>query len=163
MTTSSKSGAKSASAFDPKLVRELADILRDTELTEIEVERGDLRLRVARTITAAPVQQVMAAPAAAPAAVAAPPASAAPVESGNSAPANATPSPMVGTVYIRPNPDADVFFKVGSPVKEGDTVLLIEAMKTFNPITAPKSGKLSAMLVDDGQPVEFGEALFVID
>ena len=163
MTTSSKSGAKSASAFDPKLVRELADILRDTELTEIEVERGDLRLRVARTITAAPVQQVMAAAAAAPAAVAAPPAAAAPVESGNSAPANATPSPMVGTVYIRPNPDADAFFKVGSQVKEGDTVLLIEAMKTFNPIIAPKSGKLSAMLVDDGQPVEFGEALFVID
>ena len=70
---------------------------------------------------------------------------------------------MVGTVYIRPNPDADPFFKIGDPVKEGDTILLIEAMKTFNPITAPKSGKLTAMLADDGQPVEFGEPLFVIE
>ncbi|PIW30037.1 MAG: acetyl-CoA carboxylase, biotin carboxyl carrier protein [Rhodobacterales bacterium CG15_BIG_FIL_POST_REV_8_21_14_020_59_13] len=162
MTTSSKSGAKPASAFDPKLVRELADILRETELTEIEVERGDLRLRVARTLTAAPVQNVMAAPAAAPSS-AAPAASPAPAPDGKEAPVNATPSPMVGTVYIRPNPDADPFFKVGEPVKEGDTILLIEAMKTFNPIIAPKSGKLTSMLVDDGQPVEFGEALFVID
>lgn len=163
MTTSYKSGAKSASAFDPKLVRELADILRDTELTEIEVERGDLRLRVARTLTAAPVQQVMAAPATAPAPAAAPAAAASPAPSASEAPANATPSPMVGTVYIRPNPDADAFFNVGDAVKEGDTILLVEAMKTFNPIIAPKSGKLSAMLVEDGQPVEFGEALFVID
>lgn len=163
MTTSSKSGAKSASAIDPKLVRELADILRDTELTEIEVERGDLRLRVARTLTAAPVQQVMAAPATAPAPAAAPAAAASPAPSASEAPANATPSPMVGTVYIRPNPDADAFFNVGDAVKEGDTILLVEAMKTFNPIIAPKSGKLSAMLVEDGQPVEFGEALFVID
>lgn len=162
MTTSSKSGAKPASAFDPKLVRELADILRETELTEIEVERGDLRLRVARTLTAAPVQHVMAAPAAAPS-TAAPAAPPAPAPDGKEAPVNATPSPMVGTVYIRPNPDADPFFKVGEPVKEGDTILLIEAMKTFNPIIAPKSGKLTSMLVDDGQPVEFGEALFVID
>jgi acetyl-CoA carboxylase biotin carboxyl carrier protein len=163
MTTSSKSGEKSTSAFDPKMVRELADILRDTELTEIEVERGDLRLRVARTLTAAPVQQVAAAPvaAAAPTAPAAP--TPAPVGGGNEAPANATPSPMVGTVYIRPNPDADAFFNVGDAVKEGDTILLIEAMKTFNQITAPKSGKLSNMLVEDGQPVEFGEPLFVID
>ncbi len=164
MTTSSKSGEKSSSAFDPKLVRELADILRDTELTEIEVERGDLRLRVARTLTAAPVQQVTAAPMAAPAPAAAPAAPApAPIGGGTEAPANATPSPMVGTVYIRPNPDADAFFQVGDAVKEGDTILLIEAMKTFNQITAPKSGKLSNMLVEDGQPVEFGEPLFVID
>lgn len=162
MTTSSKSGAKPASAFDPKLVRELADILRETELTEIEVERGDLRLRVARTLTAAPVQQVMAGPAAAPAAPA-PAAAPTPAATASDAPVNATPSPMVGTVYIRPNPDADPFFKVGDPVKEGDTILLIEAMKTFNPITAPKSGKLTAMLADDGQPVEFGEPLFVIE
>ncbi|WP_420432741.1 acetyl-CoA carboxylase biotin carboxyl carrier protein [Hyphobacterium sp.] len=166
MATSSKSGARKESAFDPKLVRELAEILRETELTEIEVERGELRLRVARTIQAAPVQQVAAMPAAAPAAAAAPaPAAttAAPATAGNDAPANATPSPMVGTVYLRPNPDADAFAKVGGPVKEGDTILLVEAMKTFNPITAPKSGKLSAMLVEDGQPVEFGEPLFVID
>lgn len=165
MATSSKSGARKESAFDPKLVRELAEILRETELTEIEVERGELRLRVARTIQAAPVQQVAAMPAAAPAAATPAPAAtpAAPATSGSDAPANATPSPMVGTVYLRPNPDADAFAKVGGPVKEGDTILLVEAMKTFNPITAPKSGTLSSMLVEDGQPVEFGEPLFVID
>ncbi len=165
MATSSKSGAKSASAFDPKLVRELAEILRETELTEIEVERGDTRVYVARTLTAAPVQQVAAAPApaAAPQPAAAAPAAPAAAPSGGDAPANATPSPMVGTVYLRPNPDADAFAKVGAAVKEGDTILLVEAMKTFNPITAPKSGKLSSMLVEDGQPVEFGEPLFVID
>jgi acetyl-CoA carboxylase biotin carboxyl carrier protein len=166
MTTSSKSGAKKETAIEPKLVRELAEILRETELTEIEVERGELRLRVARTIQAAPIQQVAAMPAAAPVAAAPAPAAAAPAapaSSAGEAPANATPSPMVGTVYLRPNPDADAFAEVGSAVKEGDTILLVEAMKTFNPITAPKSGKLSAMLVEDGQPVEFGEPLFVID
>lgn len=163
MATSSKAGTKQSSAFDPKLVRELAEILRETELTEIEVERDGLRMYVARTVQAAPVQQiaapapVAAAPAAAPA-VAAP---AAPAASG--APDNAIPSPMVGTVYLRPNPDADEFAKIGDAVKEGDTILLVEAMKTFNPITAPKSGKLTAMLVEDGQPIEFGEPLFVID
>lgn len=164
MATSSKSGGKSA-AFDPKLVRELAEILNDTDLSEIEVERGDLRLRVARTLQAQIVPQALApapvvpTPAATPAPAAAP----APAEPAGNAPVDVVPSPMVGTVYLRPNPDADAFVNVGDPVKEGDTVLLIEAMKTFNPITAPKSGTLTAMLVDDSQPVEFGEPLFVID
>ena len=74
----------------------------------------------------------------------------------------ATTSPMVGTVYLRPSPDADVFKKAGDPVKEGETILLVEAMKTFNPITAPKSGKLVELLVEDAQPVEYGEPLFII-
>jgi acetyl-CoA carboxylase biotin carboxyl carrier protein len=76
--------------------------------------------------------------------------------------AGAVTSPMVGTAYLRPSPDADAFKKVGDAVKEGETILLVEAMKTFNPITAPKSGTLTEILVDDAQPVEYGEALFVI-
>jgi acetyl-CoA carboxylase biotin carboxyl carrier protein len=160
------------SPISADVVRELAEILRDTELTEIEVERGDLRLRVAREIQAAPVMQAVAAPAP----VAAAPAPAAPAEAPQGVPPE-TParrdtdlsahpgllkSPMVGTVYMRANPDSDVFAKVGDTVKEGDTIVLIEAMKTFNPITAHKSGKITNILVEDAQPVEFGEPLFII-
>lgn len=149
--------------IDSKLVRELADILRETELTEIEVERGDLKIRVAREIHAAPAVYHSApaapAPAPAPAAASAPePSSASETKSR----AGAVTSPMVGTAYLRPSPDADQFKKPGDAIKEGDTILLIEAMKTFNPITAPKSGTLSELLVEDAQPVEYGEALFVI-
>ena len=151
--------------IDAKVVRELADILKDTELTEIEVEKGELRIRVAREITAAPV--AFAAPAPAP--VAAPVAAPAAAPAAHAAPAGETKStagavtsPMVGTAYLRPSPDADAFKKVGDAVKEGETIILVEAMKTFNPITAPKSGTLTELLVDDAQPVEYGEALFVI-
>lgn len=156
---------------DSKLVRELADILNDTELTEIEVEKGELRIRVAREITAAPAvyaSQPMHAPMAAPAAAPAPaPASApetpaAPGAADAKSHPGAVTSPMVGTVYLRPSPEADQFKKAGDSVKEGETILLVEAMKTFNPITAPKSGTLTELLVDDAQPVEYGEALFII-
>ena len=156
---------------DSKLVRELADILNDTELTEIEVEKGELRIRVAREITAAPAvyaTQPMSAPMAAPAAAPAPaPASApetpaAPGAADAKSHPGAVTSPMVGTVYLRPSPEADQFKKAGDSVKEGETILLVEAMKTFNPITAPKSGTLTELLVDDAQPVEYGEALFII-
>jgi len=154
-------GAKSSKAgtSETKLIRELADILNETELSEIEMEKGDLKIRVAKTneVLAAPVQ-AYAAPAAAPA-VETP----APVSKDNAAAhPGAVKSPMVGTAYVRPSPDADPFFKTGDSVKEGDTVMLIEAMKTFNPITAPKAGKIVEILVDDAQPVEFGEALFII-
>jgi acetyl-CoA carboxylase biotin carboxyl carrier protein len=98
----------------------------------------------------------VAAPAAAPA-----PADAAPAAEAK-AKAGAVTSPMVGTAYLRPSPDAEAFKNVGDTVKEGETILLVEAMKTFNPITAPKSGTLTEMFVDDAQPVEYGEALFVI-
>lgn len=154
--------------IDPKIVRELADILRDTELTEIEVEKADLKIRVAREIQAAPAAHYAPAPAPAPA----PAAPSAPAPAATSVPegkdaaakpkAGATTSPMVGTAYLRPSPDADQFKKTGDTVKEGDTILLIEAMKTFNPITAPKSGTLTELMVEDAQPVEYGEALFVI-
>ncbi|WP_439634355.1 acetyl-CoA carboxylase biotin carboxyl carrier protein [Glycocaulis sp.] len=153
--------------IDPKLIRQLADILNDTDLTEIEVAQGELHIRVAREVPA-PVYTQAAPMAAAPmAAPAAPPASVAAAPSADPAPAaakaaNAVNSPMVGTVYLRPNPDADNFVKPGQSVKEGDTILLIEAMKTFNPITAPRSGKIGELLVSDAQPVEYGEPLFTL-
>jgi len=158
------SDSRPRSPISAKLVRELADILRETDLSEIEVERGDLRLKIARQITAAPVVHSVAAPAAAPAAPAAPAAApvvaAAPAASADDP--NAIKSPMVGTAYLRPNPDAGNFVTVGDQVKKGDTILLVEAMKTFNPITAEKAGTVSAILVEDGQPVEYGEPLFVL-
>lgn len=160
--------ASKAGASETKLIRELAGILNDTDLAEIEMEKGDLKIRVSKhgSLAAAPVQQY-AAPAPAPLAAAAPisqaPETPAPVNKSDAAAhPGAVKSPMVGTAYVRPSPDADAFAKVGDSVKEGDTIMLIEAMKTFNPITAPKSGKILEILVEDAQPVEFGEALFVI-
>jgi len=156
------------SPISADVVRELAEILRETELTEIEVERGDLRLRVARELTAAPMAMQMPAMApapvaAAPAPAAAPPETPAPTDASDmSAHPGVLKSPMVGTVYRQSSPDDDPFANVGDMVKEGDTVLLIEAMKTFNPIIAHKPGKIADILVEDGQPVEFGEPLFII-
>ncbi|WNJ93493.1 acetyl-CoA carboxylase biotin carboxyl carrier protein [Bosea sp. 685] len=147
------------SPIDPELVRELAQLLNETDLTEIEVEKGDLRVRVARTITA--TVQVPAS--AAPLPVAAPVA-AAPVEGKPSAAhPGAVASPMVGTAYRRASPEAKPFVEVGSIVKAGERVLLVEAMKTFNDIVAPRAGKVVAILVEDGQPVEYGEPLLVIE
>jgi acetyl-CoA carboxylase biotin carboxyl carrier protein len=156
------------SPIDPDLVRDLAQLINETDLTEIEVQKGDLRIRVARTITAA-VHVPMAAPAYAPAASApaptASPTAAATVTDRASASAHpgAVKSPMVGTAYRRPSPEAKAFVEVGSTVKEGEKVLLVEAMKTFNEIVAPRGGTVTAILVDDGQPVEYGEPLIVIE
>ncbi|MEP2945673.1 MAG: acetyl-CoA carboxylase biotin carboxyl carrier protein [Lentilitoribacter sp.] len=149
--------------IDQSLVRDLANILNETDLTEIEVEQDDFRVRVSRAAPAA--TQVVAAPApvaAAPAAVsaAAPAVAAAPATAANSA---AEPSPMVGTIYLAPSPDSDAFVKVGQAVKEGQTLLIIEAMKTMNQIPATKSGKVVEILVEDGQPVEFGDPLVIIE
>ena len=147
--------------FDPDLVRQIANLIAETDLTEIEVEKGDLRIRVARTVS------IVAAPAAAPvpvqASVVAP---ALPVTAATGAPAkhpDALTSPMVGTAYLRPAPGAKAFIDVGSKVSAGDKLLLIEAMKTFNDIVAPRSGTVTAIYVEDGQPVEFGEPLLVIE
>jgi len=149
-------------AIDTRLVRKLAGILKDTDLTEIEVERGDLRIRVAREVTVA----AAAAPVAlAPAPVAAPAATA------TSAQRPAAPeyagdlvnSPMVGTVYLQAQPGAEPFIRVGQSVAEGQTLLIIEAMKTMNPIPSPRAGKVVEILVADAQPVEFGEPLVVIE
>jgi acetyl-CoA carboxylase biotin carboxyl carrier protein len=162
------SDSKASSPINTRLVRDLAKILRDTELSEIEVEHGELRLRIARQLQAAPVAQtVVAAPApvaAAPAIpAAAPPETPAPQDASDlSAHPGVVNSPMVGTAYLKASPDAEIFVKVGDTVKAGDTILLIEAMKTFNPITAPKGGKVAEVLVEDGQPVEYGEPLFIL-
>lgn len=164
MATKSEKPTGEEMKSDTKLVRELARILRDTDLTEIEMKRGDLKIRVSKGGSVAPIQHMMAAaPASAPTA-AAPSQSVAAIESPADAAAHpgAVKSPMVGTAYIRPSPDADTFVNVGDKVKEGDTIMLIEAMKTFNPIVAPKSGKIDQVLVDDASAVEFGEALFII-
>jgi acetyl-CoA carboxylase biotin carboxyl carrier protein len=148
--------------IDTKLVRKLADILNATELTEIEVERGELKIRVARqaifTHTVAPTQHAMQAPqpAATSAAVAAAPAPA-------PARGDQVKSPMVGTIYLAPQPGADAFIKVGDKVAAGQTLLIVEAMKTMNPIPAPRAGVVLEILVDDAQPVEFGEPLVVLE
>ena len=150
-------------AIDPELVRELANLVTETGLSEIEVEKGDLRIRVARRLEPVSVQVAAAAPVAAMAPAPAPsaPSALAPVEPPRNQ-AGTVPSPMVGTAYLRPSPDAKAFVDVGSKVEAGDKLLLIEAMKTFNEIVAPRAGTVSAIFVEDGQPVEFGEALLVI-
>ena len=151
--------------IDPELVRELAAILHDSGLSEIEVEHGELRLRLARTLTAAhaPQAHVIAAPAA-PLAIAHTPTPAAPAQSDDPAKhPGMVPSPMVGTAYLSPEPGKPAFIKVGDTVNEGQTMLVVEAMKTFNPIPAPRAGKVIAILVTDAQPVEFGEPLVVLE
>ncbi|CAN7201012.1 acetyl-CoA carboxylase biotin carboxyl carrier protein [Brevundimonas sp. LjRoot202] len=152
--------------IDTALVRSLADILNDTDLTEIEVERGDLKIRVAREVTmAAPVQY---APAAAPAPMAAAPA--APQAAMPSDPATIVArsgeevkSPMVGTAYLQASPEAPPFIAPGDKVKKGQTLLIVEAMKTMNPIQAPRDGVVKEVLVGDAQPVEFGEPLVLLE
>jgi acetyl-CoA carboxylase biotin carboxyl carrier protein len=152
--------------IDTRLIRRLADILNDTALTEIEVEHQGLKIRVARstTMTAqapAPVHVATQAPA-----VAAPPPSA-PATPEAAPPAaetgDAVKSPMVGTVYLQPQPGAPPFVKPGDSVTEGQTLMLVEAMKTMNPIAAPRAGKVARILVTDAQPVEFGEPLIVLE
>lgn len=159
----SAGGRKSGMDIDSKLVRELAELLNETGLTEIEVEDNDRKIRVARggvVASAAPAQMVAApAPAAAPAAAApAPTAEAAPSDDHG----DAIKSPMVGTAYLAPEPEASNFVAVGDSVKEGDTLLIVEAMKVMNPITADKAGTIKAILIDNGQPVEFDQPLVVI-
>lgn len=154
-----------ARAIDTRLVRKLAAILKETELTEIEVERGDLRIRVARELTVAAAPLALAPAVAAPVAAASAPAAAAPVAETPAAMAagDVVNSPMVGTVYLQPQPGAEPFIRVGSVVAEGQTLLIVEAMKTMNPIPAPRAGKVVEILVADAQPVEFGEPLVVIE
>ena len=152
-------GAKMA--IDSALVRELAELLSDTGLSEIEVEDGTRKIRVARTLTAAPVATYAPAPVHAPAPAAAP-AAAAETPAAPAVDANALRSPMVGTAYLTPEPGAAPFISVGQTVKAGDTLLIVEAMKVMNPITAPAGGKITAILVENAQPVEFDQPLVVI-
>jgi acetyl-CoA carboxylase biotin carboxyl carrier protein len=162
-----KPKAGTTGGIDTALVRAIADLLAETNVGEIEVAKGDLKIRVARHTSAVAYAP---APMTAPAAVA--PAAAAPVIAVPAALAAAPPatdhpgavkSPMVGTAYRKPAPEAKNFVEVGSVVKTGDKLMLIEAMKTFNDIVAPHGGTVTSILVNDGQPVEFGQTLFVIE
>jgi acetyl-CoA carboxylase biotin carboxyl carrier protein len=165
MAESSKGEKSGGMRIDPSLVRELAELLHANELTEIEVEDGDRRIRVKREppaiVAGAPAAPVAAAPA-----LSGPPVHA--KEDIGGAPAeeevagNTVKSPMVGTAYLSPEPAAAAFIEVGKPVKAGDTLCIIEAMKVMNPIPAPEGGTVEAILIGDGQPVEFGEPLMVI-
>lgn len=146
-------------SIDQEMIRDLAALLKETELSEIEVEQDDLRIRIARH-SGRTVE--VAAPSPAPAAVAAPaPAAPAPEEAGSHP--GALKSPMVGTAYHSPAPGADPFVKVGDTVSAGQTVMIVEAMKTMNQIAADRSGTVTSVLVDDAQPVEFGEPLLIIE
>ena len=153
--------------IDTGLVRSLADILNDTDLTEIEVERGDLKIRVAREVTmAAPVQyapapaQMAAAPAPVAATPAAMPSDPATIVARSG---EEVKSPMVGTAYLQASPEAPPFIAPGDKVKKGQTLLIVEAMKTMNPIQSPRDGVVVEVLVGDAQPVEFGEPLVLLE
>lgn len=157
--------SKEDNSVDPSFVREMASILKDTDLTEIEVEHGEMRVRVSRQKDYGGYAQPMhyAAPSS--------PAPAAPAQHAEqpAAPAAATgpekgtvPSPMVGTIYLSSAPGARAFVEVGQKVAEGETLLIIEAMKTMNQIPAPRAGTVTKILVENAQPVEYGEPLVVI-
>jgi acetyl-CoA carboxylase biotin carboxyl carrier protein len=155
-----KAAAKFSSE-DSALVRELALLLDETSLTEIEIERAGLRLRVARNISVAATMpmQMAAAPAALPTAAVA----AAPAAADLSKHPGAVTSPMVGTAYWAPEPGAKPFIEVGSKVSVGQTLLIIEAMKTMNQIPSPRAGTVTQIVIEDGQPVEYGEPLVIIE
>lgn len=161
--TAKDQGAKTASA-EGQLIRELAELLNDTGLSEIEIEKSGLKIRVAKELHFAGTMPMAyaPAPASAPAAVSAGEAKA-PAAADPAKHPGAVKSPMVGTAYRSPEPGAAVFCEVGSKVNQGDTVLIIEAMKTMNQIPAPRSGTVKAILFENAQPVEYGEPLIVIE
>jgi acetyl-CoA carboxylase biotin carboxyl carrier protein len=153
MARTSKTMSEGKPAIDQDLIRELARLLEETGLTEIEIESAGLRVRVGR---AAPVAAQAAPPSPGTA-----PAPAAPVDLAKHP--GAVTSPMVGTAYVGPEPGAPPFVEIGSKVLAGDTLLIIEAMKTMNQIPAPRSGTVTEILIEDGQPVEFGEPLIIVE
>ncbi len=141
-------------------IRELAAILDQTGLTEIEIQKPDMRVRVSRAAAVAYAPAATAAPAPA---TPAPKLPAVAEAKPSGPPAGAVMSPMVGTIYLSPSPGADAFVKVGDKVAQGQTLMIVEAMKTMNPIAAPRAGAVKQILVRDSQPVEYGEALIVIE
>lgn len=160
--TGKDQGAKPSA--EGQLIRELAELLNETGLTEIEMEKSGLKVRVARKIHLAASVPMAAPIPAAPAAIAHAPQ--APAASGAPDPSKhpgAVKSPMVGTAYRSPEPGAASFCEVGSKVSQGDTLLIIEAMKTMNQIPAPRSGTVTAILFENAQPVEYGEPLIIIE
>jgi len=165
MTDESDAADTGGMRIEADLVRQLAELLNQNELTEIEVVDGGRRIVVKREVQvthAAPAAQA-AAPAPAPAAAAPAPAPAPAADVPPSAHPGAVKSPMVGTVYLAAQPGAEPFVKPGDRVSEGQTLLIVEAMKTMNPIPSPRAGTVVELLVADGQPVEFGESLLVLE
>ena len=159
-STPAKDKKPAESRVDQEMIRDLASLLNETGLTEIEWSEGNLKVRVAKTV------QAVQASVALPAAVAAAPASAAaPAAAADDAAAHpgAVKSPMVGTAYLAPEPNAAPFISVGGMVSAGQTLMIVEAMKTMNPITAAKGGRVTRILVENQQPVEFGQVLLVIE
>lgn len=157
-------GQNNGMNVDSALVRELAEMLAETGLTEIEVEDGERKIKVSRAASAAPAAYAAAPVAAAPAAPAPAPGAASDAAAAPAgAPADAVKSPMVGTCYLSPEPGAANFVEVGSKVKAGETLLIVEAMKVMNAIPAPKAGTVSQILVGNAEPVEFDQPLVVID
>ena len=153
--------------FDPATIRELAQILRDSDLTEIELVDNDMRVKLVRQVTVAPMAMPVAAaahaaPSAAPAAAGAPASAAVAAEIDADHP-GAVNSPMVGVAYLSSEPTAAPFVTLGSKVAQGQTLLLIEAMKTYNQIKAPRAGTVTRILVESGTPVEFGEPLMIVE
>ena len=156
---------KGAMQVDVQLVRDLAALLDDTNLTEIEVEDGDRKIRVARKVGGVPAAVYAPAPVAAPVAAApvAAPAAAAPAAEAAVPSGNVVKSPIVGTAYLSAEPGSAPFARVGAQVAAGETILIVEAMKVMNAITAPTAGTVKAVLVDNGQPVEYDQPLIVIE
>jgi acetyl-CoA carboxylase biotin carboxyl carrier protein len=146
--------------IDGELIRKLAELLRETGLTEVEFAEGERRIRVTRAAAVSTV--TVAAPAAVPAAAVAAPAAGRPGSGAQLAPGTVT-SPMVGTAYLAAEPGGSPFVRPGDPVKAGQTVMIIEAMKVMNPIKAPRNGTVTQVMIADAQPVEFGEPLLVIE
>lgn len=161
MTDNTAKGA--AMKVDADLIRQLAELLNDSNLSEIEVEDGDRKIRVARTLSAAAAPVAYAAPAPQAAPVAAPAAAAEPVAAPAADHPGAVKSPMVGTAYLAAEPGAAPFISEGAQVKAGDTLLIVEAMKVMNPITAPKGGRVVKILVENAQPVEFDQPLVIVE
>jgi acetyl-CoA carboxylase biotin carboxyl carrier protein len=147
--------ADKKSKIDQDLIRQLADLLTETGLTEIEIETDDNRVRVARNLTAPAAAHAMPPVPPQPA-----PKAAAPAETDH---AGTVHSPMVGTAFLAPSPGEKPYIDIGTEVRQGDTLLIVEAMKTMNQIPAPRAGKVIRVLVEDGQPVEYGEPLLIIE
>jgi len=150
--------APAAGALDLSIVSALAEIAGQHDLSEVEVEHGGLRIRIARERNAPAVTHFVTAPSVATSAP-----TAAAIEVPPTELPGAVKSPMVGTAYLRPSPESKAFVEVGSVVKSGDKIMLVEAMKTYNEIVAPRAGKITHIFVDDGSPVEYGQALMVIE
>lgn len=159
---SDSNNKKKPDTVDQDLIRDLAKLLSETDLSEIEIEQHGLRLKVVRQFGGAVIASATPASAAVPAA-AVPAAAQAAGENDDASHPGAVTSPMVGTIYTSPEPDTDPFIRVGDQVTEGQTLLIVEAMKTMNNIPAPKAGRVAKILVSNEQPIEFGEVLVIIE